>query len=400
MFRKKYGVFTVLRANYSTQPVDFFSRKPLNHETFSRRLDQFYKQYPTGMQIDEELFLNFIKANRLLQRQNTKINSKFGLNVNQKGRRADFLDIKAFSNTDLESKVQEMFNKYNDQTYIKNNLVKYYLLAGPGPSNTHSLIETVRENFQRNLTLGKVSKSVVQSTLNVLLAKKDYYNGFKLVDLTYSSEPYLRFCERNNKRSLRNILLSCTALTLGECLVFPFVPLFALAIFNFGVLLCLCWYMMKINLVNNLGRISWRSYNNFIYNKRHQDEILSINKIITHFEEHNEINIKNFHHSKVRQISNLNIVHLNDYIIELPNSNGLLQVNDRRSSEQDSEIFKLQAFFRKEIRKRKMVLNDIQEELMFLEFWYTHGENFEWVEPDQDPAEIIRLKINNQHSDI
>lgn len=157
---------------------------------------------------------------------------------------------------------------------------------------------------------------------------------------------------------------------------------------------------MKVNLVAHLGRVSWRPYNNFIYINSHQNEILAINKIITHFEEHNEINIKNFHHSKVRQISNLNIFHQNDYIIELPNTNGLLPIDDKNVSNEDSEILKLQGFIRQEIRKRKMVLNDIQEELMFLEFWYTHGENFEWVEPDQDPAEIIRLKITNNYPKV
>ena len=400
----RYSIFRISRAYYSTRyNGQYFSRSPLNYETLSKRLNLFYKLYPPKKykeSIPGGLFINYIKANRSLQRQNTRVNSKIGFNTNQRSKSTNFLDILTFSNNDMEAKIQEVFNNYSNETYINDEIVKSYLLIEPRTRNIHHLIKTVRENFQRNLKKERVNKSVVQTALNVLLTEKDYYNCFKLIDLTYCSEEYLKFCKRVNYTSLGSILLSSLAVTILEGFLLPSFPLFYLVFLNLGVPLCIIWYIMKVNLVTHLGRVSWRPYNNFIYINSHQNEILAINKIITHFEEHNEINIKNFHHSKVRQISNLNIFHQNDYIIELPNTNGLLPIDDKNVSNEDSEILKLQGFIRQEIRKRKMVLNDIQEELMFLEFWYTHGENFEWVEPDQDPAEIIRLKITNNYPKI
>ena len=397
----RYSRFRLSRAYYSTRyDENYFSRSPLNYETLSKRLNLFYKLYPPknyNESIPGGLFINYIEANRSLQRQNLRVNSKIGFNSNQRNKGMNFLDILSVSNNDMETKIQEVFNNYNDETYIDDNIVKSYLLIEPRTRNIHHLMQTVQENFQRNLKNERVNKSMIQTALNVLLTEKDYYNCFKLIDLTYCSEEYLKFCKKVNYRLLASVILSSLTVTMLESFLFPSFPLAYLVFLNLGVPLCILWYIMKTNLVTHLGRVSWRPYNNFIHVNNHQNEILAINKIITHFEEHNEINIKNFHHSKVRQISNLNIFHQNDYIIELPSTNGLLPIDDKNISNEDSEILKLQRFIRQEIRKRKMVLNDIQEELMFLEFWYTHGENFEWVEPDQDPAEIIRLKITNKY---
>lgn len=392
-------MFRITRAFYSTRFDDqYFSKSPLNYETLLRRLNQFYKSFPPNKNekpIQEGLFINFIKANRRLQRQNLEIQSKIGLDTGKSHQSTSFLDILTVSNRDMEAKIQEVFKMYFAQTHISDQIVKSYLLIEPRPGDIHHLIQTVRENFQGNLRSERVNRSVVQTAINVLLSAKDYYNCFKLIDLTYCSKEYLKFCEKSNYRLLATILLTSLVATVLEGCLIPSIPLYYFVFLNLGVPLGIIWYIMKINLVKHLGRVSWRPYNNFKHIKNHQNEILAVNKIITHFEEHNEVNIKNFHHSKVRQISNLNIFHGNDYIIELPNTNGLLAIDDENASYEDPEILKLQGFIRQEIRKRKMVLNDIQEELIFLEFWYTHGENFEWVEPDQDPAEIIRLKIIN-----
>jgi hypothetical protein len=130
-----------------------------------------------------------------------------------------------------------------------------------------------------------------------------------------------------------------------------------------------------------------------LYNYIHHEELVAFNKIITHFEEHNEVNIRNFHHSKVRKLSNLKMFDQNDYILELPNSSTELATID--SFHEETDILQLQQFFKFQLNSRKMVLNDLLEELMFLEFWLTHGENFDWVEPDQDPAEILKLEITS-----
>lgn len=384
------------RAYNSTNPraESFFTKKPLNHETFFKRIDLFYKQHPSqDKHINEGFFIDFIDANRYLQRQNIRVTSKIGLNTN---RNKNFLDIPSYSNNDIELKILDLLNDYKWHTHSKDRVVKSYLLTNPGPRNINHLIDVVQDNFKLKLKKGKVSESIVQTALSLLLEDKDYYNSFELIDLTYNSPSYLEHSKQQILKEISSVILFSLAITVVGYFTLPLLPPFAIAIFAFGVPLILFWYKIKINLVKQLGRISWRPYNNVVYNYLHQKEILMVNKIVTHFEEHNEVNIKNFHHSKVREISNLNVFHKNDYIIELPNNNLLSSINDPIITNEDSEIARLQRFFKHEMRKRKMVLNDLQEELIFLEFWFTHGENFEWVEPDQDPAEIIRLKINHE----
>ncbi|WEJ96709.1 hypothetical protein PSN45_004252 [Yamadazyma tenuis] len=126
----------------------------------------------------------------------------------------------------------------------------------------------------------------------------------------------------------------------------------------------------------------------------HNEELFLVNRIITYFEENNEINLKNYHTSQVREFSNPNISRFNDYFVELPTSTAVTAVG-QHGQYIDENIVALQQMFRRELIGRKIAINDLPEELHFVEFWMTQGENFEWVEPDQDPAEIVRFRKNS-----
>src|SRR5699024_7089534 len=108
---------------------------------------------------------------------------------------------------------------------------------------------------------------------------------------------------------------------------------------------------------------------------------LAINKILVHYEEHHEVNISNYHTSQVRthQAQEVHEAHVEDNLPQVLDDN--------------PPVLRL---FRSEVYRRRMVINDVPQELMFVEFWLNHGEGFEWVEPDQDPSELIKFKISTE----
>ena len=122
-----------------------------------------------------------------------------------------------------------------------------------------------------------------------------------------------------------------------------------------------------------------------LYKHMHREELEMVNRIVTHFEEHNELNVRNFHVSEARQYTPLNIFFHNDMILEAPQS--------EIEQEGVSEVVKVLNMIRLEVQKRKMVMGPVDEEVDFLEFWQRHGDGFQWVEPDQDPAEIRQWKL-------
>lgn len=110
-----------------------------------------------------------------------------------------------------------------------------------------------------------------------------------------------------------------------------------------------------------------------------------VNKVLTHFEEIHEVNIRNFHTSQVRAVSEAHVA--SDYVVE--DSEGV-----------EDPLWALPFEFKHQLARRKMALNDLREELMFIEFWQNHGADFEWVEPDQDPAEIVKLMGGGNGTEI
>lgn len=111
-----------------------------------------------------------------------------------------------------------------------------------------------------------------------------------------------------------------------------------------------------------------------------------VNRLVVHFEEHNELNVRNFHVSEVRQQTPLNVFFHNDMILELPTS----------SNEGGNVCILVLNMIRMQVQQRKMVLGPIGEERDFLEFWQRHGDGFKWVEPDQDPAEIMKWRLQEE----
>ncbi|KAK6200042.1 uncharacterized protein RJT21DRAFT_38896 [Scheffersomyces amazonensis] len=399
--------------NHKLKPSNFFTDPPLNYEIYLKRVRTFPKVFkpidnaktdPERHNIDLAL-RNAIKANRTLQRNNISLPHKYRHShdyyIND-----EVLNLKLMpSNNKLEQMLWNfLYNNDQNKSYFttNSNTLKAYLTTPPVPHNPKRLFDIALTNFNQILPkrfslfkkIDHIDTSVTYTVLQLLLEKKDYYSAFKLIDLTINSPDYLNVLQKRFKHSLIYSSSAITTITLAEIFMLPLISPFAWMGINLLAFAGLFYGLFRLRVVQNAGRLSWRPYNSIYYNYLHSEEIIAINKVITHLEEHNEVNIKNFHHSKVRKSTNLSLFESNDFLLEAPN--GKIELVNSLHPHEDAEMANLQQFLRQELNKRKMVLNDSPEELDFLNFWLTHGENYEWIEPDQDPAEIVKLDIKNK----
>ncbi|ODV69049.1 hypothetical protein HYPBUDRAFT_152253 [Hyphopichia burtonii NRRL Y-1933] len=357
----------------------YFSRTPLNLETYTRRL-----QKVDSRKVTSDGLVDLIRANRRLQLQRQG-HQKSG---------DDFLGITvAQSRTEYEEQLwNEVFHRY--RKLVDDSVLAKYIFTVPKPSNIKGLFDEFKGKYHQDLSGKHINVELVKCFIHFLLANKEYYNSIKFIDLTINHPKTHKLIRANLIKESGYIGIGLVLLLAVQALALPLIPFHQYLLFNGGIGFALGYLFLRLNTINEVGRVSWRSYKSLLYRYEHQHELKLVNKILTYFEEHNEINIRNFHNSKVRKMSSLNIFELNSYVIELPNNENLIlssSSNPIHSPQEEIEIVRLQKFFKNQLNKRKLVLNDLQSELIFLEFWLTHGENFEWVEPDQDPAELIRF---------
>ncbi|ABN68279.2 predicted protein [Scheffersomyces stipitis CBS 6054] len=393
---------TIIRRLLSTSnwkpPESYFSHSPLNYESYSRRLKGAIHYIAQNGRFTESILIDCIRANRQLQQQNWNSSP-----IIQKTRsRNDFLNLKLSpSNSTLEDELFSfVFNRHQERSSSP-EIVRSYLITEPLPSNTARVIDVGVKGFEYSFLKQKVEPSLVFTALRLLLDRKDYQNSFKLIDSTFNCDAYKELQRHQIGRNLFGWFSYIAVATVVQAILFPLVSILALFSVNTATAGILMYGLLRLDTAENLGRISWRPYVSMLYKFTHRDELLAINTVITHFEEHNEVNIKNYHHSRVRKLSNLKLFDQDEYVLELPNDSVELASVEYsgQTFQEEKGIVELQQYFKHELNSRKMVFNDLPEELIFLEFWFTHGENFEWVEPDQDPAEIIKLDIQNQKTD-
>ncbi|EMG47982.1 hypothetical protein G210_1533 [Candida maltosa Xu316] len=352
----------------------YFSRSPLNYETYSKRLkkisSQIYNQEPIVLS-------DLIKANRQLQLKNsgtTKIDNSFGIKL-------------CPSNTVLE---QDLFNVLFTKRIPKTRtVVSEYLFTEPRPTKIGDVIDATTGFFINQLERNKVADvDIVFASLSLILEQKDYYNCFKLIDNTINSESYADYLKTKFMR-LVGSFLGVNLLLIGlQSVYLPLIPHLFLITSNILISSLVYVGFFKINLINNkVGDILWRPYLSVFHKYLHHAEFMAINKIVNHWYENNQINLKNFHSIEARSVKpNLDVFYNNDYILESPDSSKDLQV-----------------YLNQELNKRKIVLRESPEELLFLEYYtYQKGKSIlnndsdlKWVEPDQDPAELIKFKINH-----
>ncbi|ODV78819.1 uncharacterized protein CANTADRAFT_26749 [Suhomyces tanzawaensis NRRL Y-17324] len=359
-----------------TRLVSYYSRAPLNYETLLNRINT----RPPASISPHTLLVDCIRASRTLQRKpKTHASSTSVLT-------SEMLGLKTAGGAQIEHTLWKFLTSPANRLLFtsSDSLIKEYVTCRPQPSNFQHLVGLCETSMGQ--ASSRNDTSVFHTVLGTLLDQKNYYNLFVLVDRTVGSKRFQEVRRNQLVTSLAALVLTTTGLSAIEACLLPLFPFWAWALVNYGLWGTVYYGLLRSNLTTHLSRIRWRSYNSLWYKFVHQEELVAVNRIITHYEEHNEVNVRNFHHSEVRKESNMNMFDHNEYILEMPS------LDDGK----DPEMDQLQVYFKVQLHKKKMVLNELDEELRFLEFWLTHGENFAWVEPDQDPGEIVKLKIANR----
>lgn len=300
---------------------------------------------------------------------------------------APFIDLDIHlhvPSTQLESELWQFLQDYWHIAVADDAIVKEYVLASNSLDISHGF-QLVTENYAYNVAKGRILRGPVLALVHVLLHRSDYHGCFKLIDLTFGSNDLKELAKRGYYRTVAAGALASLAAGILQYAFMP--PLWALGFLALDVsaVFGTMYGINRIHCYDLLGRVSWRPYTSTLHKYVHQQQILVINKIVEYFEDYNEVNVKNYHISEVRNTTSLGTFHLNEYEFHLPESTAVAWRNmglDESTAQ----------YFRSELNRRRLLWNSLDEERMFIDFWLSHGEGFEWVEPDQDPAEMVTFR--------
>lgn len=342
----------------------YFCRPPLNTETFVRRLERFGADHPAGC-YPSTLVDCIVAARRLQQNHRRQAETK-------SPKWSNLLQLRPVGNHEIETKLWDFLQQHRN--HIDANVASRYLLEHPPPKVPSRIID---------IAAAVAEPGITRVALRTLLHQKDYSNSFNLVDRVVCSQRRLRARGQDWIRTMAASQAIGAAWGVAEAAVLS-VEWFQCCVSNMALAGCVA---VGLNLKNGggLSRVQWRPYMSVFYKHVHQEEAALVNRIVTHFEEHNELNVRNFHVSEARQNTPINVFSHNDMILEAP-----LADVDRAGA---SEVMRVLNMIRLEVQKRKMVMGPVEEEGDFLEFWQRHGDGFQWAEPDQDPAEIQQWKL-------
>lgn len=352
--------------------LTYFSRSPLNYETLSYRISKYSKLSPDDL-------VDCIRACRTLQQSHREL----ALPASN----SSFLRLKLIDSRRGLEDILFRFLMDNPLLASDQSVMSAYLLTEPRPQDVSQIYLLCVSAFTSNVGDELAASRILRCSLSRLLSLEDYQNAIKLVDSTFGAAPYLDHRQNTLKRIMAAFWSWPITFTVVSAAALDGYMLMSATIINFTIAMATGWAFSRANTLDSLSRVSWRPYVSLWDKWKHQNELVYLNRIVTHFEELHEINIRNFHNLKIRQhFSNMQLIEREDYILELPDTS-------------KDVLDHVLVLLRNQVQKRKMVLNDPEEELMVLEYWLTHGEKFTWDEPDQDPAEIISLKFKHQVKD-
>jgi hypothetical protein len=231
------------------------------------------------------------------------------------------------------------------QRDLDQGVLKQILLLKP-PS---TLVSPLLESYNA-VSRDPIQKPLAELAVRLCLWDADIHNAVKVVDLTMASPRYLKAMTEKRNNAIMKTLVGAIgaggAMHYGISLlelpstagVFAMVATYVLNMSFFG------YVAFGGKFIGRVNNIRWKNGALMNYMYIHADEISVLSKIA-------EADIKINGHEGFA-------------------SNGFKQAMERRNIE----------------------LIPPETEQLLEEYWLTGGDNFEWVEPDQDPADIIWRK--------
>lgn len=367
----------------------FFSRTPLNYETLSRRVVELRERG----NVLRSAILDYITANRKLQSINKESQSTLGNKIDHVRKSANFLDLEVnVPSSRLENDLWDFLREHWEQCVNDGQIVASFIL-GDSNVDTARSFQLVKANFGSS-QLAKQLINPVAVLLRRLLLNNDYHNCIGLLDATYNSKEYIQKQKRTIQRRLGDCIFSIGGLAAFQHSFMSQMSLYYLLPIDCLAVLLPAYGLLKILCGQKEERISWRPYTSIIHQYLHRHEQSWMNRIITHFEELNELNVKNFHTSEVRPPPSLGVFQEDGFDMFLPSTSTLPSFNHNYKDQHTETLTK---YFRDQIQKRKLNWEILKEEKTLIDFWLSHGEHYRWVEPDQDPAEICTFRSQSSN---
>lgn len=398
------------------QNASFFSRAPLNYDTLLQRFAQFHaRPVPTLA-----LLLDYIRANRRLQQQAREEGLGYGSrrgaaglfgpaqnlfgpmdsptgaadvlrDPNSLAQLTERLGVRLLAPApQLQRELWQFLVRYWPHAAVNEDVVRQYVL-GSTCSEVGHLFQLVAECFRHNLSCnvvrtGSVLSPAVDVLLRVLLRRKDYHNCFRLLDDTYASAELTAAKRSHCMRQAVNAFICYVgvgAVAVGIAAIVDASAAFAVFVCSLvlsGVACAFTHAALEVVRVCLLLRVSWRRYVPFVHRYLQCEHSAAVDRMVSYFEEHHEVNTKNYH---LLQDCDRAAVVQDDYDVVVP-----YEIELAGRAAHTHAVQAHSTLLRAELLRRKLTWKPLKEEQSFLEYWKSQGRGFEWVEPDQDPAEM------------